>query len=148
LTSGGACGFGLYGLCTTGGADASWIDPWIESTCSAFCTAYPLLCQDPGSTNLTMRGNFAAPNGDYYTQVSHSCFFLEDQNLTILQFWPSLPGDLDNYLSCGECFELIQTYPNGSDYSVGDVGYTPPIILEVVDSCPCDANSKWCCKSP
>ncbi|PMD22769.1 hypothetical protein NA56DRAFT_74224 [Hyaloscypha hepaticicola] len=128
LTSGGACGFGLYGLCTTGGKDASWIDPWIQSTCSAFCTAYPLLCQDPTSTSLTMRGNFAAPNGDYYTQ-----------------FWPSLPGDLDNYLSCGECFELIQTYPNGSDYAVGDAGYTPPIILEVVDSCPCDANSKWCC---
>lgn len=128
LTSGGACGFGLYGLCTTGGADASWIDPWIESTCSAFCTAYPLLCQDPTSTNLTMRGNFAAPNGDYYTQ-----------------FWPSLPGDLDNYLSCGECFELVQTMPNGTEYAVGQPGYTPPIILEVVDSCPCNANSKWCC---
>ena len=74
LTSGGACGFGLYGLCTTGGADASWIDPWIQSTCSAFCTAYPLLCQDPTSTPLTMRGNFAAPNGDYYTQVSKKRF--------------------------------------------------------------------------
>jgi hypothetical protein len=72
----------------------------------------------------------------------------EDRQLTILQFWPSLPGDLDNYLSCGECFELIQTYPNGTDYAVGEVGYTPPIILEVVDSCPCDANAKWCCKFP
>jgi hypothetical protein len=95
-----------------------------------------------------MRGNFAAPNGDYYTQVSNEIFQKKNQKLTLLQFWPSLPGDLDNYLSCGECFELIHTYPNGSDYAVGDVGYTPPIILEVVDSCPCDANSKWCCKSP
>ncbi|KAH8812782.1 swollenin [Xylogone sp. PMI_703] len=128
LTSGGACGFGLYGLCTKGSADSSWIDPQIGATCSAFCTAYPTLCQDPTTTDLTLRGNFAAPNGDYYTQ-----------------FWNSLSGDLDNYLSCGECFELVQTKPDGTDYAQGEAGYTSPIILEVVDSCPCDANSKWCC---
>lgn len=40
----------------------------LGSTCDAFCTAYPLLCKDPD--NVTLRGNFAAPNGDYYTQVS------------------------------------------------------------------------------
>jgi hypothetical protein len=39
----------------------------LGTTCDAFCTAYPLLCKDPAGT--TLRGNFAAPNGDYYTQV-------------------------------------------------------------------------------
>ncbi|KAL6826662.1 Non-catalytic module family expansin [Trichoderma camerunense] len=126
LTSGGACGFGLYGLCTKGSVTASWTDPMLGSTCDAFCTAYPLLCKDP--TGTTLRGNFAAPNGDYYSQ-----------------FWSSLPGALDNYLSCGECIELIQTKPDGTDYAVGEAGYTDPITLEIVDSCPCSANSKWCC---
>ncbi|EPS27159.1 putative swollenin [Penicillium oxalicum 114-2] len=132
LTSGGACGFGLYGLCTKGSKTASWTDPMLGSTCDAFCTAYPLLCKDP--SDVTLRGNFAAPNGDYYTQ-----------------FWPSLigalPGSPDNYLSCGECFELIRTRADGTEYQVGDSGYTDPIYLEVVDSCPCSANSKWCCGS-
>ncbi|KAF4161809.1 hypothetical protein CNMCM6936_002962 [Aspergillus lentulus] len=130
LTSGGACGFGLYGLCTKNSVTASWTDPMLGSTCDAFCTAYPLLCKDPA--NVTFRGNFAAPNGDYYTQ-----------------FWPSLAasGNPDNYLSCGECFELIRTKADGTDYAVGESGYTDPIVLEVVDSCPCDANSKWCCGS-
>ncbi|KAH6989761.1 Non-catalytic module family expansin [Ilyonectria sp. MPI-CAGE-AT-0026] len=126
LTSGGACGFGMYGLCTKGSSTASWTDPMLGSTCDAFCTAYPILCQDP--TNTTLRGNFAAPNGDYYTQ-----------------FWSSLVGDRDNYLSCGECFELVHTKSDGTDYAVGEAGYTDPIVLEVVDSCPCSANSKWCC---
>ncbi|ORY08918.1 Non-catalytic module family expansin [Clohesyomyces aquaticus] len=126
LTSGGACGYGLYGLCTKGSKTSSWTDPMLGSTCDAFCKAYPTLCKDPSST--TLRGNFAAPNGDYYTQ-----------------FWPSLPGDLDNYLSCGECYELIHTHADGSDYAVGEAGYTEPITLEIVDSCPCSANSKWCC---
>lgn len=128
LTSGGACGFGLYGLCTKGSTTASWTDPMLGTTCNAFCTAYPTLCKDP--SDLTLRGNFAAPNGDYYTQ-----------------FWPQLPGSLDNYLSCGECFELSQTKADGTDYAVGEAGYTPPIYLEIVDSCPCDANPKWCCGS-
>jgi len=121
LTSAGACGFGLYGLCTPA-------FPSLDSTCSPFCAAYPDLCTDPA--NITWRGNFAAPNGDYYTQ-----------------FWTDLPGNLDNYLSCGECFELVMTQADGTDYAVGSVGYTPPIILEIVDSCPCDANPKWCCGS-
>ncbi|KAI5465248.1 expansin module family protein [Mariannaea sp. PMI_226] len=126
LTSGGACGFGMYGLCTKGSSTASWTDPMLGNTCDAFCKAYPILCQDP--QNTTLRGNFAAPNGDYYTQ-----------------FWSSLVGDRDNYLSCGECFQLIRTKADGTDYAVGESGYTDPIVLEVVDSCPCDANSKWCC---
>ncbi|KAJ1550926.1 hypothetical protein HK096_004200 [Nowakowskiella sp. JEL0078] len=125
LTSGGACGFGLYGLCTK---SFNWTDATVAAQCSAFCTAYPTLCQDP--TGSTLRGNFAAPNGDYYTQ-----------------FWSSLPGDYDNYLSCGECFELIRTKPDGTDYAVGETGYTTPVYLEIVDSCPCSANSKWCCGS-
>ncbi|GAM40115.2 swollenin Swo [Talaromyces pinophilus] len=130
LTSGGACGFGLYGLCTKGSTTASWTDPMLGDTCDAFCTAYPLLCQDP--SNVTLRGNFAAPNGDYYTQ-----------------FWSSLAaeGNPDNYLSCGECFELIRTKADGTDYTVGEDGYTDPVYLEIVDSCPCSANPKWCCGS-
>lgn len=73
------------------------------------------------------------------------------QLLTFFQFWsslsPAIPGDQDNYLSCGECFELIRTKADGTDYAVGEDGYTDPIYLEIVDSCPCDANSKWCCTS-
>ena len=125
LTSGGACAFGLYGLCTTA---FNFTDPTLEKLCTTFCKTYPDLCQDPANT--TLRGNFAAPDGDYYTQ-----------------FWPSLPGDNDNYLSCGECFQLVRTNKDGSDYQVGGAGYTPPITLQVVDSCPCSANSKWCCGS-
>ncbi|PSR92270.1 expansin module family protein [Coniella lustricola] len=129
-TSGGACGFGLYGLCTNTNTSEAWVAETLGDTCEAFCLAYPSLCQDPTAVNLTMRGNFAAPNGDYYTQ-----------------FWPNLPGELDNYLSCGECFQLIHTKDDGTDYAVGEEGYTDPILLEIVDSCPCDANPKWCCGS-
>jgi hypothetical protein len=120
LTSGGACGFGLYGLCTS--------QYKFNDACDAFCKAYPALCTDPAGT--TLRGNFAAPPGNYYTQ-----------------FWPSLPGDRDNYLSCGECFELARTKKDGTDYQPGESGYTPPVTLQIVDSCPCSANSKWCCGS-
>ena len=70
LSSAGACGFGLYSLCTKGSTTASWTDPMLGDTCTAFCTAYPLLCQDPA--NVTLRGNFAAPNGDYFTQVRNN----------------------------------------------------------------------------
>jgi len=66
-----------------------------------------------------LRGNFAAPDGSYYTQ-----------------FWPSLPGDNDNYLSCGECFQLVRTKNDGTDYQLGETGYTPPIALQIIDSCP------------
>jgi hypothetical protein len=88
---------------------------------------YPDLCTDPA--NVTLRGNIAAPNGDYYTQ-----------------FWPMLPGLRDNYLSCGECFELVRTYDNGTNYAPNEAGYAPPIVLEIVDSCPCEANLDWCCE--
>ena len=125
LTSGGACAFGLYGLCTTA---FNFTDPILQTQCTTFCKAYPDLCRDPATT--TLRGNFAAPDGDYYTQ-----------------FWPDLPGDNDNYLSCGECFQLVHTNKDGTDYQPGDTGYTPPIVLQIVDSCPCSANSKWCCGS-
>jgi len=124
LTSGGACGFGLYALCSSAISN---------SDCTAFCLAYPNLCKDPTSGN-TFRGNFAAPNGDYYTQ------WRPDAPQT---GWQSR----DNHLSCGECFELIKTKADGTDYATGDVGYTAPVSLEIVDSCPCDANSKWCCGS-
>lgn len=125
LTYGGACAFGLYGLCTTA---YKFTDATMASKCDAFCKAYPDLCKDPSSTSL--RGNFAAPQGNYYTQ-----------------FWSSLPGNDDNYLSCGECFELIHTQKDGSEYQPGQTGYTLPIVLQIVDSCPCSANSKWCCGS-
>lgn len=125
LTYGGACAFGLYGLCTKA---YTFTDTQLGGLCNTFCTLYPDLCQDPATT--TLRGNFAAPDGSYYTQ-----------------FWPDLPGDNDNYLSCGECFQLVRTQDDGTDYQPGDTGYTPPITLQVVDSCPCSANSKWCCGS-
>ncbi len=125
LTYGGACAFGMYGLCTT---KFTFTDSNLAAKCDAFCKAYPNLCADP--SDVSLRGNFAAPSGNYYTQ-----------------FWPSLPGDLDNYLSCGECFELERTKNDGTEYQPGDSGYTPPIVLQIVDSCPCSANSKWCCGS-
>lgn len=121
ITAAGACAFGLYGLCTTKYKG-------IANQCDAFCKAYPVLCQDP--ENITLHGNFAAPQGNYYTQ-----------------FWPSLPGDNDNYLSCGECYELMRTKKDGTEYQPGEDGYTLPIVIQVVDSCPCAPNSKWCCGS-
>ena len=42
--------------------------------------------------------------------------------------------------------EMQITKPDGSLYQVGEAGYTPPAVVTIVDSCPCDANSKWCCK--
>jgi hypothetical protein len=125
LTYAGACAFGLYGLCT---AKFTFVDPALAAKCKAFCTSYPDLCRDPATTSL--RGNFAAPQGDYYTQ-----------------FWPSLAGDRDNYLSCGECFEVARTQKDGTEYGPEQGGFTPSIVLQVVDSCPCAANSKWCCGS-
>ena len=127
LTNGGACAFGYYGLCTTSDK-YKYTDPVLATKCDAFCKAYPNLCQDPADT--TLRGNFAAPQGNYYTQ-----------------FWPTLTGDRDNYLSCGECFEVIRTKPDGTEYAPGDAGYTQPVVVQVTDSCPCSANSKWCCGS-
>jgi hypothetical protein len=125
LTYGGACAFGLYGLCTKA---YTFTDTQLGGLCATFCKTYPDLCQDPATT--TLRGNFAAPDGDYYTQ-----------------FWPDLPGDNDNYLSCGECFQLVRTKKDGTDYQAAETGYTPPVVLQIVDSCPCSANSKWCCGS-
>ena len=121
----GACAFGLYGICST---SMKLADSALQARCDTFCKSYPDLCKDP--SNITLRGNFAAPQGNYYTQ-----------------FWSSLPGDLDNYLSCGECFELQRTQNDGSEYTSGASGYTSPIVLQVADSCPCSANSKWCCGS-
>lgn len=121
----GACAFGLYGICSS---SIKIADTNLQSKCDVFCKAYPDLCKDP--PGVTFRGNFAAPQGNYYTQ-----------------FWPSLPGDLDNYLSCGECFRLERTKDDGAELMSGAGGYTPPIVLTVADSCPCSANSKWCCGS-
>lgn len=119
LPTGGACGLGKYALCTTKSKNAS-------EACAKFCEAYPDLCADPPGVSL--RGNIAAPQGNYYTQ-----------------FWSSLPGDRDNYLSCGECFEVVRTKQDGSDYQPGEPGYTPSVVLTITDSCPCSANQKWCC---
>ena len=121
----GACAFGLYGICSTA---MKLANTTLQAQCDAFCKATPDLCKDPSS--VTLRGNFAAPQGNYYTQ-----------------FWSSLPGDIDNYLSCGECFELVHTQNDGSEYQSSATQYAPPIVLQVADSCPCSANSKWCCGS-
>jgi hypothetical protein len=121
----GACAFGLYGLCTSA---TKLADTALQAQCDVFCKAYPDLCKDP--PGVTLRGNFTAPQGNYYTQ-----------------FWSSLPGDLDNYLSCGECFQIERTQDDGTEYTSGASGYTPPIVMTVADSCPCSANSKWCCGS-
>ena len=123
-TTGGACQFGYYGVCSSSDAFNKTM-----AGCEAFCSAYPDLCAEPDG-GVLLRGNFAAPSGNYYTQ-----------------FWSSLPGDDDNYLSCGECFELVRTQNDGTDYPPTDPGYTPPILLQVVDSCPCAPNAKWCCGS-
>lgn len=125
LTHAGACAFGLYGLCTT---KFNFTDSTLAAKCESFCTSYPDLCADP--PDMSLRGNFAAPQGNYYTQ-----------------FWSSLPGERDNYLSCGECFEVIRTKKDGSEYQPGESGYTKPVAVQIVDSCPCSANSKWCCGS-
>ncbi|KAJ3128500.1 hypothetical protein HK100_009147 [Physocladia obscura] len=132
ITTAGACGFGLYGVCSTAFDQSAYEDQlkWGNGTCSAFCKAYPNLCADPAGT--TLRGNFAAPNGNYYTQ-----------------FKANLPdnagNDLDNYVSCGECFQLVKTKADGTDYAPAESGYAAPITFEVTDSCPCEDNSKWCC---
>jgi len=125
ITYAGACAFGVYGLCAT----KSNITMASE-ICQTFCDNYPDLCEDPeGVTKMSLRGNFIAPNGNYYTQ-----------------FWPSLPGDYDNYLSCGECYELEITKEDGSLYEEGE-RRSDNIIAQIVDSCPCSANAKWCCGS-
>lgn len=124
LTASGACAFGLYGICST----AVKFDGGFAEKCDAFCKAYPDLCKDP--VDRTLHGNFAAPQGNYFTQ-----------------FWSSLDGDNDNYMSCGECYELMRTRKDGTEYQPGEDGYTNPIVIQVVDSCPCAANSKWCCGS-
>ncbi|KAJ3133056.1 hypothetical protein HK100_004710 [Physocladia obscura] len=126
-TPAGACGFGLYGLCSSA---VNLTAANLEDTCGPFCAAYPDLCKDPSGT--TLRGNYAAPNGNYYTQFKS---YLGD----------NAGNDLDNYLSCGECFELILTKADGTDYAIGETGYTPPITFEISDSCPCAPNAKWCC---
>ena len=97
FTDGGACQFGKYGVCTTADIfDSNW-----KSKCATFCAAYPDLCADPAG--ISFRGNFAAPQGNYYTQ-----------------FWPSLDGERDNYLSCGECFEIQRTKQDGTEYQPGE----------------------------
>ena len=125
LTFGGACAFGLYQVCAS---EIQYTDEYTANICDAFCKAYPSLCEDP--KGITYRGNYAAPQGNYYTQ-----------------FWGALEGDQDNYLSCGECFEVYKTKEDGSEYKVGEDGYQPPILLSIIDSCPCTANVKWCCSS-
>ena len=124
LTYAGACAFGVYGLC------ALKADVTMESEiCQTFCKNYPDLCEDREDSKYSLRGNFIAPNGNYYTQ-----------------FWSSLPGDYDNYLSCGECYELEITKEDGSLYPE-DERRSDNLIAQIVDSCPCSANAKWCCGS-
>lgn len=123
ITVAGACGFGLYQVCSS---SIDYEDSEISSLCGPFCKVYPSLCKNP--EGWSFRGNFAAPQGNYYTQT-----------------WPVLDDDEYNYLSCGECFEVYRTKDDGSDYQPGEKGYQPPILLSIIDSCPCGANPKWCC---
>ena len=124
ITYAGACAFGVYGLCSLKS------DITMDSEiCQTFCKNYPDLCEDRDDSKFSLRGNFIAPNGNYYTQ-----------------FWSSLPGDYDNYLSCGECYELEITKEDGSLYPEGE-RRSDNIIAQIVDSCPCAANAKWCCGS-
>ena len=123
ITLAGACQFGIYNVCSSSIHPG---DQYYQPECEAFCAAYPDLCAEPPGNSF--RGNWAAPQGNYYTQ-----------------FWPTIPGDLDNYLSCGECFEVVLTKKDGTDYQPGESGYTDPITLIINDSCPCAPNAKWCC---
>ena len=124
ITYAGACAFGIYGLCNVK------TNSIMESEiCQTFCKNYPDLCEDREDSKFSFRGNFIAPNGNYYTQ-----------------FWSSLPGDHDNYLSCGECYELEITQEDGTPYPE-DKRRSDNIIAQIVDSCPCAANAKWCCGS-
>ena len=124
ITYAGACAFGIYGLCNVK------TNSIMESEiCQTFCKNYPDLCEDREDSKFSFRGNFIAPNGNYYTQ-----------------FWSSLPGDHDNYLSCGECYELEITQEDGTPYPEGQ-RRSDNIIAQIVDSCPCAANAKWCCGS-
>ena len=97
--------------------------------CQRFFKNFPTLCEDPVDTELSLRGNFITPNGNNY-----------------IQFWSFLPGVHDNYLSCGECFEIEITKEDGSLYPK-DERRSENIIAQIVDSCPCSSNSKWCCRS-
>jgi len=124
ITYAGACAFGVYGLCSL----KSKITMESE-ICQTFCKNYPDLCEDREDSNYSLRGNFIAPNGNYYTQ-----------------FWSSLPGERDNYLSCGECYELEITQEDGTPYPEGQ-RRSDNIVAQIVDSCPCAANAKWCCGS-
>ncbi|MBN2441212.1 MAG: hypothetical protein JXJ04_07690 [Spirochaetales bacterium] len=123
ITLAGACQFGIYNVCSSAIKQG---DKYYQPECQVFCSTYPDLCAEPPGN--TFRGNWAAPQGNYYTQ-----------------FWPTLVGDWDNYLSCGECFEVARTKKDGTDYQAGESGYTPPITLVINDSCPCAPNAKWCC---
>jgi len=124
IGKGGACAFGIYNICSSAMNPG---DAFYNPECEAFCNAYPDLCADPPGGN-TFRANWVAPQGNYYTQ-----------------FWPTIPGARDNYLSCGECYEIIRTKKDGTEYQPGESGYTAPITAVIADSCPCSANSKWCC---
>jgi len=95
FTSAGACGFGLAPNC------------YLGSSQFPDCASVP----EALKTNV-MAGMYAAPQGDYYSQV-------------------------DDYLSCGECFEIAcrdkSCIANQS------------IVVQLADSCPCEPNTKWCC---
>ncbi len=123
LDQGGACQFGFYGSCTMA-SDAA------AGACAPFCKAYPDLLSQSGRWPHASR-KFRGAAG----QLLHAVLVEPANN----------PNGADNYLSCGECFEVVRTNPDGTDLAP-DAG-SAPVILQVVDSCPCSANAKWCCGS-
>ena len=84
--------------------------------CQRFFKNFPTLCEDPVDTELSLRGNFITSNGNYY-----------------IQFWSFFPGVHDNYLSCGECYEIEITKEDGSLYPK-DERRSENIIAQIVDS--------------
>ena len=61
--------------------------------------------------------------------------------IIILNF-STLQGDYDNYLDCGEYYELEIIKEDSSLYPEGE-RCSDNFIEQIVDSCSCSSNAKW-----
>jgi len=91
-------------------------DPTLQGQCTTFCKTYRIFAS---TRYISLRGNFAAPDGDYYTQ-----------------FWPDLPVtmttiELRRMLSAGSHQEGRHRLPADRNRLHAAVD------LQIVDSCPC-----------